>query len=551
MQDIHAGFRAATDAGKIGLALSGGGFRAALFHIGVLARLAELDLLRGVEIISTVSGGSIIGAYYYLKVKELLEGRRQDGAIPNAAAYLRIVQEVEVGFLAAVQKNMRMRAFGDRRKNARMFREGYSTTERMGELYTQHFFAPLFEGEIFLKDLPIQAVHGPQEDCKIPRLILNATTLNNGHLWQFTGEFVGEAVWQYDQTLMDKRYFDSDENTPGQRVKLNGITLGQAVAASCCVPGLFEPLSLNGLYETELGEPIEVRLVDGGVFDNQGLISLFNENCTHIVCSDASDPLKKEPNPPTRVLNVAMRANEIMMDRIRTEVLNELLESYPGRYAFFHLGDEMGEHLFPNEAQRIVNALSYIRTDLDSFSDLEAYTLMYYGYQSSGEKFGVPPPEMEQAESTALLNWNFLTIEGFLTDDEQREKLLTHLKVGANPFFKVFYLKKALPYIVVFGALAFPAGISVYLLSLLPPLPPIAWGLLLLLLFSILAYSQNARIIQLLDRIPSFRRTRRRLAKALTPLGIPMIVGLLGAVVTWVHLRIFDRLFLWYGRVKF
>jgi NTE family protein len=548
MQDIYAGFRAATDTGKIGIALSGGGFRAALFHIGVLARLAELDLLRGVEVISTVSGGSIIGAYYYLKVKELLEGRRQDGAIPSAAAYLRIVQEVEVGFLAAVQKNMRMRAFGDRRKNARMLREGYSPTERMGELYTQHFFAPLFDREIFLKDLPVQAVHGSQTGCKIPRLILNATTLNNGHLWQFTGEFVGEAVWQYDQTLMDKRYFNSDGNSPGQRARLNGITLGQAVAASCCVPGLFEPLSLSGLYETELGEAIEVCLVDGGVFDNQGLVSLFDENCTHIVCSDASDPLKKELNPPTRMLNVAMRANEIMMDRIRTEVLNELLSSYPGRYAFFHLGDEMGEHLFPNEAQRIVDALSYIRTDLDSFSDLEAYTLMYYGYQSSGEKFGATAPDMASAKSAPA--WNFLTIDNFLTDDGQREKLLAHLKVGANPFFKVFYLKKALPYIVVLGALAFPVGVSVYLLSLLPPMPPMAWGLLLLLLLSILAYSQNARIIQLLDRIPSFRRGRRRLAKAMTPLGIPMIVGLVGAVVTWVHLRIFDRLFLWYGRVE-
>lgn len=49
---------------RLGLALSGGGFRASFFHIGVLARLAELDLLRPIEVISTVSGGSIIGALY-------------------------------------------------------------------------------------------------------------------------------------------------------------------------------------------------------------------------------------------------------------------------------------------------------------------------------------------------------------------------------------------------------------------------------------------------------------------------------------------------------
>lgn len=53
--------------GKLGLALSGGGFRASFFHLGVLARLAEEGLLRQVEVISTVSGGSIIGAAYYVR----------------------------------------------------------------------------------------------------------------------------------------------------------------------------------------------------------------------------------------------------------------------------------------------------------------------------------------------------------------------------------------------------------------------------------------------------------------------------------------------------
>ena len=47
--------------------------RAAFFHIGVLAKLAELGLLRRIEVISTVSGGSIVGALYYLHVKNLLE----------------------------------------------------------------------------------------------------------------------------------------------------------------------------------------------------------------------------------------------------------------------------------------------------------------------------------------------------------------------------------------------------------------------------------------------------------------------------------------------
>ena len=59
--------------GKVGLALSGGGFRASLYHLGVLAQLAELDMLRTVEVLSCVSGGSIAGAHYYLKVRHLLQ----------------------------------------------------------------------------------------------------------------------------------------------------------------------------------------------------------------------------------------------------------------------------------------------------------------------------------------------------------------------------------------------------------------------------------------------------------------------------------------------
>lgn len=556
MDRAHAGFLPAARAGKLGLALSGGGFRAALFHIGVLARLAELDLLREVAVISTVSGGSIIGAYYYLKVKELLEGRRPDGLTPGREAYIQLIREVETGFLAGVQKNMRMRTFANRRQNARMLRQRYSPTERLAELYTQHFFASLWESgkPIRLRDLPIRPSPALARFPTVPLLIINATTLNHGHLWQFTGAHVGEAGGQYewDHGLgppLAKRYFDDPALSAPQRHRLDAITLGQAVSASCCVPGIFEPLSLTGLYETEQGEPIEVRLVDGGVYDNQGLVSLFGEGCTHLICSDASDPLKKQPTPNIGLLSVAMRANEIMMDRIRAKTLNDLFERYRERCAFFHLGDEVGEAVFPYAAQPLVKALTYIRTDLDSFTDLEAYTLMYYGYWLSGGRLAEQDEALPPPASAPPAEWDFLAVWDLLVDEQRRGELLKHLGVGANPFFKVFYLKKPLPYAIVFTALLFPVGVTLFLFSLLPPLPPWVWGALGVVALSLVAYSQNARIIQLLDRIPPFRRSRRRLARALTPLGVPMLLGLLGAVITWVHLNVFDRLFLWYGAV--
>src|SRR5690242_11546484 len=64
------GLRAAM-LGKVGVALSGGGFRASLFHLGVLAYLADTDMLRHVQVLSCVSGGSIAGAQYYLRLTHL------------------------------------------------------------------------------------------------------------------------------------------------------------------------------------------------------------------------------------------------------------------------------------------------------------------------------------------------------------------------------------------------------------------------------------------------------------------------------------------------
>src|SRR6267154_3518229 len=51
---------------KLGLALSGGGYRAAAFHLGTLRTLDKMNILKRVDVLSTVSGGSIVGADYAL-----------------------------------------------------------------------------------------------------------------------------------------------------------------------------------------------------------------------------------------------------------------------------------------------------------------------------------------------------------------------------------------------------------------------------------------------------------------------------------------------------
>jgi predicted acylesterase/phospholipase RssA len=65
---------AALDAGLVGLSLSGGGIRSATFSLGVLQSLAELDVLRRVDLLSTVSGGGYIGGWLVAWIKRLHGG---------------------------------------------------------------------------------------------------------------------------------------------------------------------------------------------------------------------------------------------------------------------------------------------------------------------------------------------------------------------------------------------------------------------------------------------------------------------------------------------
>src|SRR5262249_38043352 len=132
---------AAPRAPACGLALSGGGFRAAFFHLGVLARLAETGELRRVEVLSTVSGGSIVGALYYLVVKDLLEG------VPDADVtdehYVQVVKRVEAVLFDGVARHVRANAYANLGKNFRMRRADYSRSDRIGELYDELFYSPV------------------------------------------------------------------------------------------------------------------------------------------------------------------------------------------------------------------------------------------------------------------------------------------------------------------------------------------------------------------------------------------------------------------------
>jgi len=336
---------------KLGLALSGGGFRASLFHIGVLAQMAMQGLLRHVEVISTVSGGSIIGALYYLHIKQLLESKA-DNEITDQD-YKVCLERIEVDFLNAVQCNFRMKTYADCRANLRMIRPDYSRSDRIAELYN-HFYLDSTQGEsstpIQMRHLKVRPKnttpdfhpekHNHQRQAKVPILLINSASLNTGGNWRFTASCMGEplpkshSLAELIKEVNKKPIWLGELPSYDHLVRRQqDFSLGDAVAASACFPGGFYPFAISDLYQD-----LRVQLVDGGVHENQGIHGLLDEGCTHFVVSDASGLMDAENEPAPQVGPVLSRTFDIFQDRLREEELIRLLEGRGrSRVAFMNL----------------------------------------------------------------------------------------------------------------------------------------------------------------------------------------------------------------------
>lgn len=457
---------------RLGLALSGGGFRASFYHIGVLARMAEFGMLRHVESLSTVSGGSIVGAAYYLMLKNLLESKTDD-EITNQD-FVDLVQRLELHFLGAVQQNLRMRTFANPWKNLKMSKRNYSRSDAIGEIYEKYIYDPLLKvgdrrltmGDLLIKPKGVDGRFHPRDGavgnalrrCKVPVLILNATSLNSGHNWIFTAASMGEVPPR------NLNFRDIDKKDRYRRVRYDEITtrapsfrLGNAVAASAGVPALFPPMAVSGLYRDR-----RVQLVDGGVYDNQGIAGLLDPEpdwlCTDFIVSDASGQSDATDNPDTNALPVLIASSGIMGSRVREEMVNSLELTHDAEnVAYFHLtrglfardiefnngedskqaGSKMKagivacetEFEVTQEAQR---RLAHIRTDLDSFTDVEAGCLQADAYQMSAARLLKMKDYL--APETLAGNWQFSRYLPALKNGDAMA--LKHLDLGRHKFLK-------------------------------------------------------------------------------------------------------------------
>jgi NTE family protein len=349
---------------EIGLTLSGGGFRATLFHVGALRRLIELRLLTRVGRISSVSGGSIVAGRLAQVWAELASN-------PSVEAYERMVGEP-------------LRSFCRRSIDARAIASGllspWSTAaEEVEEAYARHLFA------MRIDQLPDS-----------PTFVFNATNLQTGRSFRFTKKHMGD----YRIGLVRKPT----------------LPLARAVAASSAFPPILSPVVIKnpGTFEPVegadlAGNPAYTRklfLSDGGVYDNLGLETVW-ERCATILVSDAGAPFSMGEKVKTDLVQQTMRALDVATDQSRALRKRKLIDDFIRREragGYWGIDTDirkygLGSALECNPAR--VEPLAKIRTRLDPFDDREQGELINWGYALADAAVRKHAPQLVHPDAPA------------------------------------------------------------------------------------------------------------------------------------------------------
>lgn len=247
---------------RIGLALSGGGFRASAFHLGVFRKLRELGLLWKLDLITCVSGGSIAGAF-------LASHWGEDDVLDKFDHYLRTTSIAVSSVIGGVLDPF---------------------SSRLDKL------AATYERDLVGKRT-LGALSGG------PRLYLNATNLATGNLFFFvTGGGGAAEMGEWELGV----------------VPAHGFRLSRAVAASSAFPPVFPPLKVE--HEDYPAAGVEyVCLTDGGVYDNLGVNPLLRKRnaLDYVLVSDAGKPFEVEERPTESGAAVLTESIGILMEQVR------------------------------------------------------------------------------------------------------------------------------------------------------------------------------------------------------------------------------------------
>ena len=271
----------------VALCLSGGGYRAMLFHVGAIWRLNELRYLTKLDRVSSVSGGSITAGVLGLNWRKLQFD--DDGFAGNLDE--QFVQPLRKLGSKTIDKDAVFRG---------ILLPG-TIAERVAGAYRKHVF-----GKASLQDLPDK-----------PRFVLNATNIQTGSLWRFSKPYM--ADYQVGMVRNPK------------------VELAVAVAASSAFPPILSPVELHldpaDFDPAERGprhEPpytTDVVLADGGVYDNLGLETAWKRYTT-ILVSDGGGKMGPQPKPKHDWARHAYRTLGIIDTQVRNLRKRQVVGGY-------------------------------------------------------------------------------------------------------------------------------------------------------------------------------------------------------------------------------
>ncbi|MBP1772527.1 MAG: putative patatin [Holophagaceae bacterium] len=372
----------------IALSLSGGGYRALLFHLGVLWRLNELGVLRRLDEVSSVSGGSMMSAILAMHWNEL-----RFGDSPVADNFKEAVADPALSFanvnvdVAAVLKGALL--------------PFYDATDATVSSYEK-----TFRGKT-LQDLPLAKT--AQHPEAAPRFTFNATNYASGVLVRMNRDF----LWDYRVGKIDRP----------------AIPLAKVVAASAGFPPVLSPLVLKIPRDTGTSfipstgddlqkEPYTSKLVlaDGGVYDNLGVETLWKSH-KRLLVSDAGKPFLEDPRPWTNWFGQLFRVRDIdeqqglaMRKRVLMVLFSKDLEQTP----LHREGTYLGITLAPNDRSKLDaqqwskpwDRLDEVPTRLKKMPEALQQDLVNWGYfvcDSQIKSFAAGFP----ARQEAAFHWPF------------------------------------------------------------------------------------------------------------------------------------------------
>lgn len=342
----HDGLQAPEDG--IALCLSGGGYRAMLFHLGALWRLNELGYLPKLARVSSVSGGSIAAG-----VLGLNWGRLAFDAAGVASTFESTV--------ATPLRDLASATIDAGAVIGGLLLPG-TIADKVADAYRTRLF-----GAATLQDLP-----------NAPRFVFNATSVQTGALFRFSKPYVA-----------DYRIGTMPNPT---------IELAVAVAASSAFPPVLSPVTIDfdssrwapasGLSSEDLhAAPYLSRVVltDGGVYDNLGLETAWKKYTT-ILVSDGGGKLQPEEAPHVDWARHALRILDIIDDQVRSLRTRQVVGSFAAGErsgTYWGIRSDSANYGVPGQLPcpfQKTTALAHTPTRLAALDDRSQERIINWGY---------------------------------------------------------------------------------------------------------------------------------------------------------------------------